>query len=595
MAATRAPVVGLCFATLVLAGCFAGEEPPPEGPEAPAGATLAAITDEAGRANLTVKDRIVAFQFFDEASGEPVPGLSVAVGLDETGSRGVLMIVDAPGDYPPRFVVLRGPAAAPVERAGLFSVSARAQGAETGDLLAVMLPRGPQTTLGEAVIGHLVPTVRRVQDALGLVDAAAAAANILDQSGLPLGRYAERLGLTETEHLTPEEATARLRRDLAEAVRDQLVSFTSTFEVPGLVPTALDLASLGLSANTILTCGLPGEKVAIRTAGPFQFVACEDVGLGDATGLVRVPVEGRDEFGQPLSKGSLELISRGKLGWGFRCPVVEGVAECEVPADDDYDGRVSATGFGPVEFRTGPLAGDGEFEVSVRLEPVRRLVLSLEAEPFQTTLLDGGTRVQFAVRVQHADGTPAACEPVGWVALPYIGSPGTTIDADTGVLVVGPNTGSVKVVARCGGFSSPARIVSGSGRAAGETPPPAEPEVRIAGTWDGTWRETTQSACQVGGGSWSATFSVDGAALSGDQTGLDDWDGPITGSVEGARVTWRLASAGPGSGADFVATGTVEGDAISGTFEDKCHITDNYGNLVETQDIRGTFDGRRAS
>lgn len=594
MRASPAVLVALGLGLLALGGCFGGPAP-----KTPAPPVLARLTDETGRVNLTVADRLVGFEILDATTGAPIPGLSVGVGLNGPGSQGVLMILDPHEFYPPRFVILEGAAVGNAAAAGAGAL-VRAQESETQDLLQVLLPQGAQTTLGRVFVEHLAPVAQRVDAALGLLDAAAAAANVLDQSGLPLGRFAEGIGAAETEYLTPEEATARLKQQFLDGLRDQLVSLTTTFEVPALLPTALDLTGQALSANAVLTCGLPGEKVAIRTAGPFQFVACENVGLGDARGLVRAAAEGVDEFGQPLSKGSLELFGRGRLGWGFLCPIdASGQALCEVPRDD-YDLRFRSPGFGPTNM-TGSFNQTGELGVQVRLEATPRLVLSLATDPFQTTLLDAQTTVRFTARVQRADGTSATCQPILFLALPYIGDPGTTIDAATGLLTVGPRTGSVKVVARCAGWSSPPRIVSSSGRtptpvpaptnATSPTPSPTAPILN--GTWGGNWRETTQSSCQVGSGTWRATFQREGNALSGQQQGLDDWDGPIVGQASGNGLTWRLQNAGPGTGGDYVARATVEGATITGTFEDKCHVT--VGGSSRVEEIRGTFEGQRVS
>jgi len=86
---------------------------------------------------------------------------------------------------------------------------------------------------------------------------------------------------------------------------------------PGAVGVMIDLMTIGVKANTILNCGLPGEQITVRKLGWMKFYNCEQKTLSSMVdGLVRAAIEGEDQYGMPLdpSKSSLELISRDKLG-----------------------------------------------------------------------------------------------------------------------------------------------------------------------------------------------------------------------------------------------------------------------------------------
>jgi hypothetical protein len=79
----------------------------------------------------------------------------------------------------------------------------------------------------------------------------------------------------------------------------------------------------------------------------LNFYDCKDVRLGDTTGLVYAAVDGFDNYGQPLSKGSLELLSKTNIGVGFRSILDgNGNATIEVPVDN-YNAVVRSPGFVP--------------------------------------------------------------------------------------------------------------------------------------------------------------------------------------------------------------------------------------------------------
>jgi hypothetical protein len=304
----------------------------------------------------------VSFKLIDETTGTPVTGLAVGLAIDpETEDQGVMLIVDPLNEFPPQAVVLLGPDAAALAASkhstGKEPVALQAQ--QSFDLVEIFLAKGPQTTMGKLVLQQLQPLVQGALNVIGFVDGLEVAAKMLDQAGVPLGQYADKLGVAETELLTQDEALDELKQDLIDAIQSRLLFFVdpealATLEVELPTPQSImaDLLSLGTDANAVFSCGLPGQRIT-RTKITFvdwKIYGCKNITISDILPApMGVNAEGVDQFGMPLSKGSLGLISKGNIGLGFEAALdTNGDATVEVPIGN-YRAVVRSQGFSAVE------------------------------------------------------------------------------------------------------------------------------------------------------------------------------------------------------------------------------------------------------
>jgi len=78
----------------------------------------------------------------------------------------------------------------------------------------------------------------------------------------------------------------------------------------------------------------------------------------------------------------------------------------------------------------------------------------------------------------------------------------------------------------------------------------------------GSWALTVETS--AGTGTPTVVFEQDGARLTGTYRGRFG-DQPLTGSLDGAAITFSFTVSGPMGSADVTYAGTVAGDEMSGT------------------------------
>jgi len=78
----------------------------------------------------------------------------------------------------------------------------------------------------------------------------------------------------------------------------------------------------------------------------------------------------------------------------------------------------------------------------------------------------------------------------------------------------------------------------------------------------GTWALTVETS--AGTGTPTVVFEQNGTRLTGTYRGRFG-DQPLTGSLEGAAITFSFTVSGPMGSADVTYAGTVAGDEMSGT------------------------------
>ncbi|HLC45396.1 MAG TPA: putative Ig domain-containing protein, partial [archaeon] len=325
------------------------------------------VTDAFGNVVFNIGGRDVKFQFLDEVNGSALQGLSVGFALDNvTKDQGVLLVIDPQDRFPPYTIALQGPESGRV--ASDFNLSRKALPvvgtvslAGEGDssdgstlpinLVRVFLPNGPATPQGRVILEQLPA---RVSNFLDITNVAVVAAKALDAAGVPLGKYAGKIGGSSTRTMTQDEAWAEIQGDVRDKVSETVFFFvqpevlaTAEINLPTPQGLALDVLGFGFDANAVYNCGLPSQRITVTKAGPLKFFACKDVTMQDLVkGLVRASVDGVDEFGKPLSKGSLELVSTTGVPLAFKVPFDGNSIELSVPTGN-YRVRVVSPGFTP--------------------------------------------------------------------------------------------------------------------------------------------------------------------------------------------------------------------------------------------------------
>ena len=330
------------------------------------------ITDANGVVYLDVLGHKTAFKFMGKAR-EPLAGLSVAFAMDNATNQSVLLAIDPSDRFPPMVVILRrnppetkNASMAPAGRE-LFFADMEPVGIVLDGSRNYVIPYRYLSWLPDAVLDHT-----------GLKDATVLGAKMLDQVyGLPVGKYAEKLGIAETVDQTRDEALDSWKDDVKENAKKNFLFFvdpqaliTGEFEVPTPKSVFIDAATLVIDRTTISSCGVPGMRNTMTTiGGSIQIRGCRNLEIGDLTAGMLRAATGVDQYGQKLTSGSLDLISKNNIGLGFSIPLDEnGNAQANVPKGE-YWTTINADGF---QTQTGDLqVGDNGADISVNLQPVQ--------------------------------------------------------------------------------------------------------------------------------------------------------------------------------------------------------------------------------
>src|SRR3989338_2327629 len=97
-------------------------------------------------------------------------------------------------------------------------------------------------------------------------------------------------------------------------------------------------------------CGPPkgARRIEVVKVSTLEFVGCKSLTMEEQTaGLARAATEAVDPYGQPLSTGSLDLVSRANVGFGVSVLLdTQGKATVDVP-QGNYIASVSSPGCSP--------------------------------------------------------------------------------------------------------------------------------------------------------------------------------------------------------------------------------------------------------
>jgi hypothetical protein len=223
-----------------------------------------------------------------------------------------------------------------------------------------------------------------------------------------------------------------------------------------------------LTAVNIMTdvfqCGLnPSDELMLQRVtllpGTADVLLYQELISPEQTAptLVRVPVSATDEYGQPLSTGSLEIFSQSNQGVGFRGVIDSGGAEVYVPLGD-YDWTVRSQNYKP---QCGQVSvADSNTTIHAVMQP--QPVASSTATADQLTgFLPEGTQFTVTPHFFDANGHEVACSgQAKFYAHNPVGTLVATVDADTGIVTMQGGCGAAGITAWCNGLESRRLLVS---------------------------------------------------------------------------------------------------------------------------------------
>lgn len=315
---------------LFVAGC-SQQSARPSGPQA-------ASSDFDGTVTFAIAGKATSFRFVDEQTGSPLSGLSVGFALDGEQAQGVLLVIDSEERIPPQVIVLHGEEQTPTGAAISFAEESS---------ISILLSDRAASIIQDVTLDQLPawshPIGEKVETILEIVPIAAKA---IDNLGIPLGRYAETLGDAKEKTYTQDEYLESINSDLQQKALKHVFFFV-TGDVPDAASVSIELADYSISKGAGLGCGPTkgANRIKVVTVGMFEFVGCKSLTTAEQVdGLYRVPAEGYDERGLPLSKGSIHLISKNQIGLAYEKELSDGKAEVSVPKGD-YIASVSSEGY----------------------------------------------------------------------------------------------------------------------------------------------------------------------------------------------------------------------------------------------------------
>ena len=436
----------------------------------------AALTDYEGNVPVKVGDATLQLHFADETTGSSVSGLSVAVAVDKKNkSRAVVAAVDGLGRYPIQILILQGPSQT---GSGLTSSDLGAAAAATP--MEVPVRRGCD---GESLKWNVIPAVETpvlppapppptpvIPDDFStpLTSAVSAA--------LSSARQVAQKAVISTVAVSCNDA---LRFD-AEAITgwpgDTLLSTPAEEAFDTLAPKvgslvnifgkAQDLLLLVNTARDVLHCGLfPDDELSLKRVtlfpilpDPFQIIWHQPLSPEtDPSPLYSIAASAFDPFGQPLTTGSLELLSQANLGSGFVDALdSQGTSDVPVPAGE-YKWRIRSPGYRPGCGETSVTESGAALNATLQ----KNSIASGSLRANQTTgFLPAGTIFNVTPSFVGADGNPVACDGqlVYQVNNP-VGSVVATVD-QSGNVTMGADCGAARVTAWCSGVQTSGVLVS---------------------------------------------------------------------------------------------------------------------------------------
>ena len=237
-------------------------------------------------------------------------------------------------------------------------------------------------------------------------------------------------------------------------------------DIVNILGHAQDLSFLLNDASNVLNCGLyPDHEMSIKTATfkpilpePFKFIWHQPLSPEpDPSPLYSIAASATDPFGQPLTIGSLELLSKANLGSGF-VGVLDSQGAGEVPVPlGEYRWIVRSPGFKPSCGETSVTESGATINATLQTNSIA--TGSLQADQL-TGFLSAGTTFNVTPTFLDADNNPVICDgQVFYQVNNPVGSVVATVD-QSGNVTMGADCGAARVTAWCSGVQTSGVLVS---------------------------------------------------------------------------------------------------------------------------------------
>ncbi|MGB7582284.1 MAG: hypothetical protein WBL85_07565 [Sedimentisphaerales bacterium] len=442
----------------------------------------AAVTDDLGNAMLKSGKVTLPIQIQDEDTGSPITGLSLSLALDKKNpSRAVLAVADPLGRYPLQILVLQGPNTVAASSAAVCRAVSQHQ--DTDPLTVSSQPDCSPDNLYSHVILPIetsaLPSLKVNAPPSPLSDTISSAT----ESALSSAMLEKLKATVSKTTISCKDALAEDKATLAGLPVDKIIdkfiidpAATAACAIafpefaaacPEIVESAGKAGDM-LKAVNIMTdvfqCGLnPSDELVLQRItllpGSADVLLYQELVSPEKTTptFVQVPVSATDQYGQPLSTGSLEMFSQSNQGVGLRAVIENGEAEVPVPLGD-YNWTLRSKNFKP---QCGQVSvNDSNATITAVMQP--QPIASGTATADQLTgFLPEGTTFTVTPHFFDANGNEVACSgQVKFYAHNPVGTLVATVDADTGLVTMQGGCGAAGITAWCNGMESQRLLVS---------------------------------------------------------------------------------------------------------------------------------------
>ena len=437
----------------------------------------AGLTDYEGNVPVKVGNATLKIHFADETTGSSISGLSVAAAVDKKNpSRAVVAAVDRHGRYPIQILVLQGPSSASLGTQAAHQVMADQPATIEASLLsgcdadAEALGWTVRTPLETPVLPPLPPPPTP-----GVPDDFSSPLTSAVSAALSSAWQAAQKAVISTVAVSCNEALRFDAEAITGAPMETLLSFPADKALEAIAPKIGSLVSIygdaqGLLskvnlARDLLRCGLfPDDELTLKRvtflpmSEKFQLVWHQPLSPEpDPSPLYSIAATASDPFGQPVTSGSLELLSKANFGSGF-IEALDSLGMGEIPVPlGDYSWIIRSPGFKPSCGETSVI--DSGATITTTMQANYIASGSLKADQL-TGFLPAGTTFNVTPTFLDANGNPVACNSqVFYQVNNPVGSVVATVDQN-GNVTMGVDCGAARVSAWCSGVQTSGVLVS---------------------------------------------------------------------------------------------------------------------------------------
>ncbi|MDE1812623.1 MAG: hypothetical protein KGI19_00990 [Thaumarchaeota archaeon] len=310
-------------------------------------------TDHNGVTTFQISNQSVQFTFVDNATGKPITGLHIALGLDsETRSVGTLLIIDPQNNYPQQIVVLQGDASSTTPVSWQDSVIPYAN-AQTSDNVVVKVGTDPTTITSLMVISALAKanahTTLTIAERAHLgYESLELAAKYADKNGwIPVTSTLTNKGYETGTEDDLDQVTADIKAESLKGGVMNTAFLLAAAGGPAGVATGLGYFAFGtlvgvstaqMDLATVTGCAEHSQSITWVKIGGTKIYSCSSTkGFGLVT--YNPPAETTDHV-------SLELLNKANKGFFERIQTQKG-QPIPVP-QGDYSMRITAPDKTPV-------------------------------------------------------------------------------------------------------------------------------------------------------------------------------------------------------------------------------------------------------